>query len=135
MPDFIVVLSRDCQYSEQAEAIVKADSEEQAREIALQNLDPDFLHWVEQNDFSDETDIHSVSDAPEGSETSRLIGDPRSLAEEAGWTQCPNGRWWREIEQGETLPEDRVAPFLGSGPFVWADSAEDACRIDELEQS
>jgi len=76
-----------------------------------------------------------VSGAPKDAECSRLIGDPRSLAEEAGWRESPDGRWWREAKEGETLIAERVAPFLGSGPYVWADSAEDACEFDELEQS
>jgi len=110
-----------------AQTVVEAETEDGAIRLALNEVDPDFLSWLDA--------VGSVSGAPKDAEYSRLIADPRSLAEEAGWLECPDGRWWREPKAGETLPAERVAPFLGSGPFVWADSAEDACEFDELEQS
>ena len=132
---YLVVVTRDLSYSESAEAIVEAETEEAAKILALNEVDPDFLSWSRNHDLESEGTVGSVSSAPEEAEYSRLIGDPSSLAEEAGWRESPDGRWWREPKAGEILTAERVAPFLGSGPFVWADSAEDACEFDELEQS
>jgi hypothetical protein len=53
-------------------------------------------------------------------------------AEAAGWTKTPAGEWWREIRDGETHDADRLERFNGSGPYVWADSAEDALAYDAL---
>ena len=132
---YLVVMTRDLSYSESAEAIVEAETEEAAKILALNEVDPDFRSWSNNRDLESEGTVSSVSGAPEDAEYSRLIGDPRSLAEEAGWRESPDGRWWRDIAEGEPVPEKHVAPFLGSDPFVWADSAEDACEFDELEQS
>jgi hypothetical protein len=51
-------------------------------------------------------------------------------AAEAGWGQAPDGRWWREPREGESIPAERLETFLGSGPFLWAESAEDAVALD-----
>ena len=132
---YLVVVTRDVAFSETAEVIVEAETEEAAKTLALNEVDPDFLFWSDNRDAEDEMLVNSLSSAPKDAEYSRLIADPRSLAEEAGWLECPDGRWWREPKAGEILTAERVAPFLGSGPYVWADSAEDACEFDELEQS
>lgn len=56
-----------------------------------------------------------------------------SLAADNGWTEQPDGRWWREIVDGETIINgDRVEFFMGSGPYLFADDAEDACVADGL---
>jgi hypothetical protein len=52
-------------------------------------------------------------------------------ASDMGWTETPDGRWWREPQDGENIPVLRLAYFLGSGPFIWADSAEDALACDD----
>lgn len=49
-----------------------------------------------------------------------------------GWTQIPDGRLWREIQDNETHDAERLYTFLGSGPFVWADSFDDAINYDDL---
>lgn len=56
------------------------------------------------------------------------------LARDNGWVETPEGWWWREIIDGETIVNgDRVGFFLGSGPYLFADDAEDACLADGLE--
>lgn len=53
------------------------------------------------------------------------------VARERGWTESPEGWWWREIEEGETIVNGcRVRNFMGSGPFFFADDAEDCLVAD-----
>jgi hypothetical protein len=59
--------------------------------------------------------------------------DHIAIAQRNGWTETPDGRWWREIENGETIVNgDRIEFFCGSGPYLFADSAEDVCLADNL---
>lgn len=57
--------------------------------------------------------------------------DYEEAAIQEGWTQCPDGRWWRagESEDDPSLFES----FLGSYPFIFQDTAEDACACDSLD--
>jgi len=60
MPKFIVLLSRDCVETEEAEAVVEAKNQAEARRIARDRVDRDKLYW-RKVDFSSETDAVSVS--------------------------------------------------------------------------
>lgn len=60
------------------------------------------------------------------------IDDWEEAAIQQGWHQAPNGRWWREgnSEDDPSLLET----FLGSGPYIWADTAASACTfVDDIE--
>ena len=52
-------------------------------------------------------------------------------ARELGWIECPEGWWWRDIIDGELiLNEDRIHHWMGMGPFLFAEDAEDALIAD-----
>lgn len=71
MPKFIVVLSRECIETQEAEAVVEADSEESAKAIALDKADRDRLHW-RNVDFDSGTEAVSVSPRLDDMELSEL---------------------------------------------------------------
>jgi hypothetical protein len=53
-------------------------------------------------------------------------------ARQAGWTQSPEGWWHREPQEDDGAEhEETHFMFLGSGPFVRANNARDACELDE----
>lgn len=59
------------------------------------------------------------------------IPDYEEAAAQAGWTQTPEGWWWREPHEDE--PADFF--FLGSGPFVRSEApgAETLCEDEGIE--
>lgn len=57
------------------------------------------------------------------------LDDWEEAATQAGWTESPEGWCWREPHEGE----EADFYFLGSGPFVRAESVREACEADSLE--
>ena len=72
---YIVVLTRHISESEFAEAVVEAETEQQARDIALDSVDRDRLAWSRNQDFDSDTEVTSVSPASEDDALSEL--DPQ----------------------------------------------------------
>lgn len=70
--------------------------------------------------------------AEQASMLSLPLDDYEEAAREAGWTECPDGRWWREPLDDDEC-ERHGSMFLGSGPFIWADDAKEACDWDRVE--
>lgn len=70
--------------------------------------------------------------AEQAFELSCPIPDYEEAAIQAGWTQCADGRWWREAR--DTDDENELETFLGSGPYMWADDDVQACNTDGLEE-
>ena len=58
--------------------------------------------------------------------------DYESAANEHGWTCTPEGWWWREPSDEEREDGSADFYFLGSGPFIRAESAEAACELDDI---
>lgn len=62
------------------------------------------------------------------------VRDYEEAAIQAGWTRTPEGWWWREPTEEEIADDDMALfHFLGSGPFVRADTLEEACERDNIE--
>jgi hypothetical protein len=74
------------------------------------------------------TDLASLCE--QAAELTAPTEDYSEAARENGWTESPEGWWWREPRQDEL--EDGAADFyfLGSGPYMKATDADDACNID-----
>jgi hypothetical protein len=70
--------------SESAKAVVEAGTEEQAKDIALNEVDRDKLTWTRNNDFESETVASSVEPAGEYDEFSTLEDIDTSDIPEAG---------------------------------------------------
>jgi hypothetical protein len=79
MAKFAVGLKRDMADSESAVAIVEAETEEGAMDIALNQVDRERLTWRRNNDFESETVVESIMAAEDGDETSGLDGDANVL--------------------------------------------------------
>jgi hypothetical protein len=73
MPRFKVLLVRDMQNSEEATAVVEAASEEQAKRIALQDVDWNTLQWKSRHDFASETTVEKVEAALDDEDLSELF--------------------------------------------------------------
>jgi hypothetical protein len=69
--------------------------------------------------------------AEQASDLAAPVCDYEEAATQEGWTQCPDGRWWRpgESEDDPGLFEQ----FLGSGPFIFRDNAQEACDLDSID--
>lgn len=69
----------------------------------------------------------------QASELAAPVLDYEEAALQAGWTQQPDGRWWREPSSEKEANSDRAEMFLGSWPFIYADDVQDACKYDAID--
>ena len=96
----------------------------------------DFTSTPKAQAFLDVWDCDNPHDGEGDDEPDDETGiTPGELARAGGWTETPNGEWWREASPAEVqVGGDRLATFMGSGPYVWAESAADAVEYDSLDQ-
>lgn len=85
------------------------------------------------NPYCDDAISGTMALADQALELAAPVLDYEGALREVGWTQTPQGWWWREPDADEVEDGSADFYFLGSGPFLRFDDAYAACENDDVQ--